>query len=285
MSGPSPAATVSPASVLVFVTLDDASTHDAFGDLGKAAVIVAHPGHELMVYHWMERHRPLYFCLTDGSGGRAKSRLASTARLIDKIGAAAGPLYGRYADKEVYRLLLDGRVEEFVRLARELADALTAAGIECVVGDALEGFNPVHDVCRFLIDGALAIVRRQTGRLVRNYDFVLDSPPDSCPEPLRAGALWLRLDEAALERKLEAALAYPELREEVEAAVRRFGRQAYAVECLRPAATRSIIARFETERPVYERSGQIRVSEGLYRDVIRYREHVEPVLVAIEAAA
>ena len=265
--------------------MGDAIGQDAFGDLGKAAVIVAHPGHELMVYHWMERHRPLYFCLTDGSGGGARSRMASTGRLIDKMGVAAGRLYGRYADKEIYRLLLDGRVEVFVGLARELAGALTAAGVECVAGDAPEGFNPVHDVCRFLIDGALAMMQRQTGRRLRNYDFVLDNPPDTCPEPLRAGALWLRLDEAALERKLEAALAYPELREEVQAAVQRFGRQAYGVECLRPAATRSMIGRFETERPAYERSGQIRVSEGVYSEVIRYREHVLPVLAAIEAAA
>ena len=143
----------------------------------------------------------------------------------------------------------------------------------------------MHDVCRFLIDGALAMMQRETGRPVRNYDFVLDSPPDMCPEPLRAGALWLRLDEAALERKLEAARGYPELRDEVQSAVQRFGRQAYAVECLRPAATRSMLARFETEVPAYERSGQVRVRERLYREVIRYREHVLPVLSAIEAGA
>ncbi len=253
--------------------------------MGKAAVIVAHPGHELMVYHWMERHHPIYFCLTDGSGGNARSRMASTGRLIDKTGAAAGPLYGRYADKEVYRLLLEGRADVFVGLAKELAGALAAADVDCVAGDALEGFNPVHDVCRFVIDGAVAMVQRQTGRLVRNYDFVLDRPPDACPEPLPAGLLRLCLDEAALERKLEAALAYLELRAEVQAAVERFGRQAYAVECLRPAATRAMIARFEMEKPAYERSGQIRVGEGRYHEVIRFREHVWPVLAAIEAAA
>ena len=75
------------------------------------------------------------------------------------------------------------------------------------------------------------------------YAFVLDAAPDSCPSPLRADAWWLRLDEAALERKLGAAQAYPEMREEVAAALERFGRHAFAVECLRPAATRSMIAR------------------------------------------
>ncbi len=251
----------------------------------KTALIVAHPGHELMVYHWVERHRPLYFCLTDGSGGSATSRIASTSCLLEHAGATVGQLYGRYRDKEVYRLLLDGQAEVFVGLAKELAAALAEAGVECVAGDAVEGFNPVHDVCRFIIDGAVEMARQQTGRALQNYDFVLDTAPDSCPEPLRAGARWLRLDEAALERKLGAAQAYPEMRKEVEAALERFGRQAFAVECLRPAATRSMIARFENDAPAYERSGQIRVNEGRYRDIIRFREHVLPVLAAIEAQA
>ena len=34
----------------------------------KAALIVAHPGHELRVHHWMELARPLVLVLTDGSG-------------------------------------------------------------------------------------------------------------------------------------------------------------------------------------------------------------------------
>src|SRR5213080_980549 len=87
------------------------------GAVGRAALIVGHPGHELMVYHWMEQRRPLYCCFTDGSGGNAQSRLTSTTRLLEDIGASRGPLFGRYPDKEVYRLLLDKRVDVFVDLA------------------------------------------------------------------------------------------------------------------------------------------------------------------------
>ena len=141
----------------------------------KSAVIVAHPGHELMIYHWIERQRPLYCCLTDGSGGRAASRVASTTRLLEGAGAVRGPICGRYSDKQIYRMLLDKQVHAFVGLMSELAEALSAAGVECVAGDATEGFNPVHDVCRILIDGAVAMVRRQTRRQLRNYEFVLDS--------------------------------------------------------------------------------------------------------------
>jgi hypothetical protein len=253
-------------------------------DLGRTALVVAHPGHELTIYHWVERYRPLYLCLTDGSGGSGSSRLGSTARLLAAVGASPGPLWGRYPDREVYRILLGGRLEELVRWAEELADVLVDAGVDCVAGDAVEGFNPSHDVCRFLIDAAVARARERTGREIHNYDFVLDGHPSTCPAALRGEALWLRLDASAVERKIRAALEYEELREEVQAALGRFGNDAFAVECLRPATTESMIERFEVELPEYERSGQTRVAQGVYRDVIRYRQHVLPLLGALEGS-
>ncbi len=245
------------------------------------AIVVAHPGHELMVYHWIEEHQPIYCCLTDGSGGAATSRLSSTSRLLHDVGAAAGPIYGRYTDKEIYRLLLEGRVDVFVALARELADALERAEVACIAGDAVEGFNPAHDVCRLIVDGAVEMVRRATGRDVRNYEFLLDGSPES-PGP---ESLIIRLDDVALERKLAAAREYVEMRSEVEAAIGRHGRQAFATECLRPAATKLHVAHFERELPYYERYGEKRVTEGRYSDVVRYRDHVRPVAQAIEAAS
>ncbi|MEO8074715.1 MAG: hypothetical protein ABI818_00195 [Acidobacteriota bacterium] len=245
------------------------------------AVVVAHPGHELAIYHWIETHPPIYCCLTDGSGGAATSRLTSTSRLLKHIGASVGPIYGRCPDRQFYRLLLDRRVDVFVALAHELATALDEARVDCVAGDAVEGFNPAHDVCRLIVDGAVAIIRRRTGREVRNYDFPLDGPP----QPPRPGSIVLKLDEAALERKLTAARAYPELRAEVEASLGRYGRQAFAMECLGPAATNLPASRFEQELPAYERYGATRVTEGRYSEIVRYRDHVRPVAMAIKDAA
>ena len=244
------------------------------------ALVVAHPGHELIVHHWMEKHRPIYCCLTDGSGGGAMSRLSSTTRLLNLVGASPGPIYGRYPDRQIYRLLLDRRVDVFVALAKELASALEAAGVDCVAGDAVEGFNPAHDVCRLVIDGAVLMVRRRTGREVHNYDFLLDGPH----EPSRPGSIVVRLDEVALERKLAAARDYPEMRVEVEAALDRHGPQAFAMECLRPVAAVPA-SRFDEDLPGYEHFGERRVTEGRYSEIIRYRDHVRPVAMAIEDAA
>ncbi len=249
---------------------------------GKAAIIVGHPGHELMVYRWIELSQPTYFCLTEGSGGSSTSRLQTSTNILDSLGVKRGTVVGRYSDKELYRFITEGKTEVFIGLVCELADALIESEIDTVTGDAIEGFNPVHDVCRFLIDGAVERVWNQTGRSIRNYDFVLDSPPDTCPEALRKKAKWLHLDEAALDRKLNAALSYPELRDEVNSALARFGKQAFSRECLRPSASHFMIEQFETSLPDYESYGEMRVDEGRYTEAIRYRHHVWPIIKAID---
>jgi hypothetical protein len=35
---------------------------------GRAALVIAHPGHELRALHWLRLSRPCVFVLTDGSG-------------------------------------------------------------------------------------------------------------------------------------------------------------------------------------------------------------------------
>src|SRR5206468_10486420 len=68
----------------------------------RAALVIAHPGHELRVHAWVELAQPLAFVLTDGSGHTGQSRLASTSRLLDQTGASSGGIYGRLTDGVLY---------------------------------------------------------------------------------------------------------------------------------------------------------------------------------------
>jgi AcrR family transcriptional regulator len=263
-------------------------THGS-NDNTRAALVVAHPGHELRVHHWMETVRPLYFCLTDGSGRAGNSRMDSTSKLLRGVGATPGGIYGRFTDKEVYQALLAGPTGIFAELVKELAEALIAHDIETVAGDAPEGMNPTHDLCRFLIDEAVTVVERLTGRRVRNLEFVLDSPPTECREELKSQALWLRLDEEALERKLRAALDYPELRAETDEGLRLFGKQAFSVECLRPSTSRAALEACEKAPPAYERFGREGVVRhgkqfGRYEQIITFQQHVKPMVQSMEKA-
>jgi len=241
--------------------------------------MIAHPGHELRVHHWIERSRPLVFVLTDGSGHTGVSRLASTTAVLERAGATPGAIYGRLSDRELYRAILDGDVNLFAALADELAAALGAAGIEQVAGDAVEGFNPGHDACRLLLNAALLRLQGN-GRRLANFEFPLEGSPAACPLEDRPEAILLQLDDDALRRKLQAAASYPEMAAEVERALASHGRAPFGVECLRPVRygleTGAIAGRF-AHPPYYESYGEKQVAAGIYRQVIRFREHMAPL--------
>ncbi len=265
--------------------LDPFTTRQA-DHAARAVLFVAHPGHELRVHHWLERYRPLVCVLTDGSGSTGVSRLASTSAVLAAAGATPGPIYGRFTDRELYAAIRQGSAEPFLKLAQTLADTLITAGAELVVGDALEGFNPGHDMCRYLMNIAVALVERKTGRRLENRTFVLDAAPGSHDGQPPDRVWTIELDEAAFERKLAAASGYPEMRQEVDSAIGRFGRNAFAVECLMEAGDlRQGVERLAEEPPGYERYGEMRVSSGLYQDVVRYRRHVQPLVRTLWHAA
>jgi hypothetical protein len=245
-----------------------------------AALVVAHPGHELRVFGWLERERPEVFVLTDGSGSGGRSRVSSTLEVLRRAGARPGSLFGRFSDRELYEVILEGRIEVLTGLAGELAEALIERGVDTVAADALEGFNPSHDLCRLLADAAVALAHRRTGRAVASYSFLLEGRPDACLGN-GSGSLRLELEDGALERKLAAARSYPEMASEVARALERHGAGAFRVECLRPADPAADVEALVEEPPYYETYGERQVAAGRYPRVLRFREHFLPLARAL----
>jgi hypothetical protein len=246
---------------------------------GNAALIIGHPGHELRVHHWLETARPLTFVLTDGSGRGQQSRLPSTENVLRRAGAKPAPIFGRWTDAQAYEILLSGNIGALTNVTMELAQALVENDIHHVVADAMEGYNPTHDLCRYMTNAAVLIVERTVGRKTGNFDFVLVASPDAAPAAIRDQCVYLSLDQPALNRKRRAAENYPELKEEIEAAISRFGLQVFATELLRPVVP-DLSANFSGE-PYYETYGESRVREGHYEKVIRYRESVLPLMQSL----
>jgi hypothetical protein len=242
----------------------------------KSALIVAHPGHELCVHRWLELARPVVFVLTDGSGRTGRSRLDSTSAVLSNAGARRGLVYGCFTDAQLYEALLARDVSVFARTVRAIAGALVQAGVDYVVGDAIEGFNPSHDMCRFLTNAVVSLVEAERGRELGNFDFLLEGNPGS---GAGATAIHVRLDDDDLRRKLAAASAYRDLRDETARALERFGAEAFQTEYLRPVVDPAEgLEALEHEPPAYERYGEQRVESGHYGEVIRYRAHVRPLV-------
>ena len=265
-------------------------------------LFVAHPGHELCVHGWLETARPRVFVLTDGSGRSGRSRIQSTTKILKQAGAEPGSIYGRLTDAEIYRAILNHDFELFLSITEEFAKALVLDEVELVAGDAIEGFNPAHDVCRLIINAAVEFVRRSWAQAIANRDFLLVGRHDTYPSELRERAVWLELSDYAFQRKLEVARDFDELRSEIGAALdgdlqslrnypelsqnlglryNSLGLEAYRFECLRPVEEKPGCDDFADQPPFYERFGELRVAERDYQSVIRYREHIQPIAAAL----
>ena len=249
---------------------------------GPAMLVVGHPGHELRVHGWLESARPVVMVLTDGSGNTGVSRLASTAAVVSRAGARPGSVFGRLTDAALYRALLDRDTVLFTGLAGELADAIVRDRIRVVAGDDAEGFNPTHDVCRLLVDTAVRRAEESAGVPIVNVAFDLMDAPDRTAVARPGPVVRVQLDAAALGRKMEAALGYPEMAVEVASARAAWGDEAFRTETFRHVTAGEAWAPAD-ELPYYERYGAERVRAGIYRDVIRYDQHMRPLADALAA--
>jgi hypothetical protein len=249
----------------------------------RSALLVAHPGHELLLHGWLHCELPRVYVLTDGSGRDGVSRLDATTRLLQRAAVPSGGLYGRHQDREIYQALLDGDCALFVGLARELAKDFAAEAIDRVVGDAAEGWNPIHDVFRLTVNVAATLASRDRDQPIEVFEFALFGAPGPGAAPERA--LGFELGARDREAKREAALGYIELDREVRWILERHGESGYTSEWLRPSAMAPGQYQPQGDPPVYERYGEFLARSGQLDQAIRYREHLLPIAAALADAA
>lgn len=261
------------------------SASEALPGIGRAALVVGHPGHELKVFGWALASQPLVFVLTNGSGRNGVSRVASTAQLLTSLGASPGEIFGNLTDAELYSAILEQDVPIFLRLLDSLAASLLKHKIDGVVGDAAEGFNPTHDLCRCFINSAVLLVNRATGKKLKNFEVSLTEWEQGCPQPRHDDrCLHWFLDDSVLARKIAAAEQYVELKTEVQRALAQRGEKYFRLECLRRVEKLDPES-LTDDKPLYEVWGEQRVAAGLYQNVIRFKQHILPLMKAIFAYA
>ena len=82
-------------------------------------------------------------------------------------------------------LLLGLNHRHFMDIVDKLAAAILHDQVDCIAGDAEEGYNPGHDICRLVINAAVRLVKRKSKKQIRELRFHIGGPPDQCPEDLR----------------------------------------------------------------------------------------------------
>jgi hypothetical protein len=230
-----------------------------------AFLIIGHPGHELRVHRWLGLARPYVIVLTDGSGGGGP-RTHLTFQNVATAGARPGCVFAPWTDAECYRALLAKDGELFVGAGRAILEDARRLRPAMIVSDALEGYNPMHDVAWALASAVCAALEAD-GQPVEHLEFPVVAQTLAGPARIERG-----LDGPALSRKLAAAHAYGPLALEVDDYLASAGSN-IALEQIFPAAAGPPA----DWTPYYEVVGRQRVEAGRYDTALEYGAHVRPV--------
>lgn len=237
-------------------------------------LLIAHPGHELRALQWVAQTRPQVVMLTHGDGSIGQPRLADSRAVLERLGVAVRDDWlPAVSDQVIYQALLGRTSPPWSGWLDTLFESCWAAGVDTVVADEAEGYNPTHDLCRVLAN-RLANRLARAGRPVLNLELPLVGHP--CDPQRHADVrVQLQLTPAQTTWKLDQMRDYarrcsPILEAEVQKMIDDFGAQAFATECLYDAArTPYEDGQCPAETPHFERVGEARHAAGVYRDVIR----------------
>lgn len=242
----------------------------------KTVLAVAHPGHELLLYNWMEREKPLVLIWTDGSGSRgAPSRLEASRRLIKAAGATPGPLFGLACDQDFYSAILAQDLEFFSRLLEAMTSALVDNLAEQIVSDPVEEYSPVHDLCSMISTLAAERAGRILKRKIRHLDFDIEfrGSRTRAQQPLEV----IVLSPAQLECKASVVASAPELSFEVNRLLQ-LDPGLLDREALYERSNGLEALKAPSVTPQYEIAAAALVSSGVFETLITFKDHIGPLI-------
>ncbi len=244
----------------------------------KAAVIIGHPGHELRIYKFLKEFTPDVFIITDGSGANNSSRIDNSIRLINALGAKYIDTIQPIPDTLLYEYIIQHNFTAIVALQKSIKALIIQNNYNLIVGDSLEGFNPTHDLCRYLINGIVKEINSdEANELVFNYSFDLDAAPNKIINNHHNNDFYLLLSDKELDDKITAGLNYTELKYEIEKALNLFGKKAFNKEIFWWVENDHSIKNWNECAPLYEKYGKERVGNGIYSEVIEFEKNMKPL--------
>jgi len=167
-------------------------------------------------------------------------------------------------------MILERNTPLLASLVAELAEQLEEDQPAIIVGDAAEGYNPVHDLCRLIAGAAIAMA----GVSTKQYEYAVVNHPHSSD-----ATIVLDLDAVEYAAKMERAREQAAALNDIETLLSRHGADAYRTEALYPVADWTAVG--GDEPPLYERFGEERVAAHRYTQVIRRRQHMLPLRDAL----
>lgn len=240
----------------------------------KTLLFVGHPGHELLAYKFLKDYKPDVIFLTTGSGNKDQPRIAGSVDLVESLGLKVYQPFAPFTDRQIYDLIMGGDFEAFDKVRDALKNFILEHNIQRVVGDALEGFNPSHDLCRYIINSTVKVLEPGS---VLNYDFLQDEVFRNADFEEGTSDIILKLNDGEMESKLGACRAYGQLKFEVDRFFDRYGADFFKLEYFRKINDLDQICTWQGEMPFYEVHGRKRVEEGIYAQTLLFENHMKPL--------
>jgi hypothetical protein len=206
----------------------------------RRCVVLSHPNHEMAVFGMFRRLRPHVIVLTDGGGAE---RVEQSRRGLERIGVLERTVFLDYAEDDFYGALLDGDVGFFHDVAGRIRDCVADVEPEQVFCDAIELYNPVHDLSLPLVRAALGDDRDTPvfevplvhQRAAARESYAVQRFPESRP----GARVTFDLHDDELREKLWARdHVYHSLRAQIGALLGSLPDQHFATETVAPAVTR-----------------------------------------------
>lgn len=115
-------------------------------------VVFSHPNHEIAIFGLLQTLKPHLVYLTDGG---AQARVDQTRQGLESIGLLDRALFLKYTEKSFYEALLACDLEFYKEVAGQLRAFFQAIGPQQILCDAIEFYNPVHDMSLPIVRAAL----------------------------------------------------------------------------------------------------------------------------------
>jgi LmbE family N-acetylglucosaminyl deacetylase len=243
----------------------------------RRLMIFSHPNHELGLYGFEQRVRPSFVFLTDGS---TEKRIGESKAALDAIGLLEKARYLLYPESSIYERMLDGDVayfEEIVERVRAVVDEIEPEQVFC---DAVEFYNPTHDISLPITRAALA------GRPdVEVFEVPLAYQPSNGADTIMQRVMPSRREEAiSIRLTPEATAAKRRARDEIYSVLRAdlgeticgIAEEQLAIEEMRPA-DRGLQPVPGECRLRYDERGRLFLERGEVDRALTWAEHYRPV--------
>ncbi len=168
-------------------------------------IVFSHPNHELAIFGYLQKMRPHLLYLTDGGG---ETRQEQTRRGLDRIGLLDHAIFLDHTEAAFYEALVRRDSKFFETVADEVRLHIEALLPSEVLCDAVEFYNPVHDMSLPIVRAAL---RGRTSPAVFEIPLIYQPPGEvetyvvqRVPVSRSSRQIEIQLSESELNNKILA---------------------------------------------------------------------------------